>query len=380
MPWSRTNAPTSHPSVFMHLFTTLAISLFPALAFGQSPRDLVGTWFTPTGDGGIAYITFLDDGTYYHTEDGTADDSGHPGLEAGTYTWNTMTGALSAIPTVDQNGEWGLSNQDPAVKYFVQNGRLELVDGEDTYILQRPASSAAAIVGSWVIISEGRPAVIIFLADGTYRHTEVGASVGGGFSGMEKGTYVWNSTTGAFSATPTLDQNGEWGLSHQQAPLRITASGDQLTILEGSLTFVGQRADATTALSVFLGDASIPYNQRAPLADPDGDGISNLMEYALGLVPNTPSTIGLPSAAAAFNPATGKNHLTLTMTLNATAAGILLTPQVSSNLTNWNSGASQIETVSDTEFNGVRTWIVRDLTPIGSQPGGRFLRLSVSQP
>ena len=88
MPWSRTNAPISHPSVFMHLFTTLAISLFPALAFGQNQRDLVGTWFTPTEDGGIAYITFLDDGTYHHTEDGTADDSGHPGLEVGTYTWN----------------------------------------------------------------------------------------------------------------------------------------------------------------------------------------------------------------------------------------------------------------------------------------------------
>jgi hypothetical protein len=72
----------------MHLFTTLAISLFPALAFGQNQRDLVGTWFTPTEDGGIAYITFLDDGTYHHTEDGTADDSGHPGLEVGTYTWN----------------------------------------------------------------------------------------------------------------------------------------------------------------------------------------------------------------------------------------------------------------------------------------------------
>jgi hypothetical protein len=281
---------------------------------------------------------------------------------------------------VDQNGEWGLSNQDPAVKYFVVDGQLELVDGVNTYILQRPASSAAAIVGSWVFISDGRPAVIIFLADGTYRHTEVGASVGGGFSGMEKGTYVWNSTTGAFSATPTLDQNGEWGLSHPLAPLSISVAGDQLTILEGSLSFVGQRANATTALSAFLGDASIPYNQRGPLDDPDGDGISNLMEYALGLSPNSANVAGLPTAAPAFNPVTGKDHLTLIMTLNADATGIVLTPQVTSSLSGWNSGGSHIQTVSDTTSNGVRTLVVRDLTPIGDDPGGRFMRLSVSHP
>jgi hypothetical protein len=198
---------------------------------------------------------------------------------------------------------------------------------------------------------------------------------------MEEGTYVWNSTTGAFTATPILDQNGEWGLSHPLSPLVISASGDQLTILEGSLRFDGQRADATTALSAYLGDASIPYNQRGPLDDPDGNGISNLMGYALGLAPNSASVSGLPTGALTFNPATGKNHLVLTMTLNANATGIILTPEVTSNLSSgWNSGNFHIQTVSDTVSNGVRTWVVRDLTPIGSGSGSRFLRLSVSQP
>lgn len=261
----------------------------------KDPYDLVGTWTTPTEDGGIAYITFLDDGSYHHTEDGTAVGSGNPGLEIGTYTWNTTTGAISTEPTVDQNGEWGLSHNAPDIKFFVSGGQLTVTENGDSFTLNRPAASSSAIVGTWVIISEGRPAVIVFLADGTYRHSEAGAPVGDGISGMEKGTYVWNPTTKAFTATATLDQNGDWGLSHPLAPLTITVSGDQITVLEGSITFVGQRANSTTALSSFLRDSSIAYNQRGPLNDFDADDVSNSLEYALGLDPIKSDPTGLPS-------------------------------------------------------------------------------------
>ena len=79
------------------------------------------------------------------------------------------------------------------------------------------------------------------------------------------------------------------------APFTVSVSGDQLTLLEGSDPFVGQRADSTTVLSLFLSDASIPYNQRGTLDDFDDDGVSNALEYALNLDPITSDPAGLPS-------------------------------------------------------------------------------------
>ncbi len=47
-------------------------------------------------------------------------------------------------------------------------------------------------------------------------------------------------------------------------------------------------------LADYLAAAGIPVAQRGPDADPDGDGLTNLLEYALGLAPNTSSNNGLP--------------------------------------------------------------------------------------
>lgn len=45
-------------------------------------------------------------------EDGNPlpDPSGQDGLEKGTYTWTSVTGAFSTNTAVNTNGEWGLWN------------------------------------------------------------------------------------------------------------------------------------------------------------------------------------------------------------------------------------------------------------------------------
>jgi hypothetical protein len=57
-----------------------------------------------------------------------------------------------------------------------------------------------------------------FFADGSYIHGQEANEFG--FSGIERGTYSWDSVTGVLIATSIIiDTNGESGLSHPQGIL-----------------------------------------------------------------------------------------------------------------------------------------------------------------
>lgn len=53
-------------------------------------------------------------------------------------------------------------------------------------------------------------------------------------------------------------------------------------------------AEETDPFDSFLADAGVPEGQRAPTDDPDGDGLPNLLEYALGLDPLLPNDTDTP--------------------------------------------------------------------------------------
>lgn len=113
-------------------------------------------------------------------------------------------------------------------------------------------------------------------------------------------------------------------------------------------------------------------------ADPDQDGILNLMEYALGLPPRTSGAQGLPVAGQIT--ASGKQYLTLTYTSVIADTDISYVPQVSGDLTTWSSGPGYLASVSVTNNPGglTQTVTVRDLVPIGADLAGqRFVRLEV---
>jgi hypothetical protein len=108
-------------------------------------------------------------------------------------------------------------------------------------------------------------------------------------------------------------------------------------------------------------------------AAPAGDGVVNLIKYALGLDPFTATQAGeLP--AGNIEEELGQSYAALAANRSAQAPDITYVVEVSGDLTTWASGPGNTVTLQDTPTQ----LVVRDATPLGAEP--RFLRLVVSNP
>jgi hypothetical protein len=109
-------------------------------------------------------------------------------------------------------------------------------------------------------------------------------------------------------------------------------------------------------------------------ASPAGDGIPNLIKYALGLNPLAVAAAGqLPLAS--LRESDGNVYLTLTANRAAIAPDVTYLAQVSGDLINWVSGGTNTVTLT----NVPTQLVVRDNVP-ASAAGQRYIRLSVSSP
>ncbi len=108
-------------------------------------------------------------------------------------------------------------------------------------------------------------------------------------------------------------------------------------------------------------------------ADPDGDGLRNLLEYALGANPTNTTSGVQPSYL--FTTASGLTYLALDVTRAAIAPDVSYIVEVSPDLAQWFSGPAYT-----TELTNTSTLLrVRDNTPISAAPQ-RFMRLKITQP
>jgi rhamnogalacturonan endolyase len=110
-------------------------------------------------------------------------------------------------------------------------------------------------------------------------------------------------------------------------------------------------------------------NVIGPSADPDGDSLSNLVEYLLGTNPAVPDSAG----AAMSSAADGDGNLVLTFRLSKNLTGVTYSVQQSTDLVNWTDTGVTPTVQSD---QGAYT-IMQAVVPLGSN-AKLYLRLNVT--
>jgi Immunoglobulin I-set domain len=156
-------------------------------------------------------------------------------------------------------------------------------------------------------------------------------------------------SAGTRVATLTLTNNDS-----DESPFTLTLNGTALA------------PPSLTAFETYLSNAGVPTNLRGINDDPDGDGVSNLMEFALGRLPNTPDATPLPAAVLSG----GVLSYTYTRAQPVHVVYSVKTTPTLSTSTPWTAtGVDQ----GTPDVNGLTT----ASTPMGTDLR-RFLRLEVS--
>ncbi|MFT5190405.1 MAG: hypothetical protein ACI9DF_003160 [Verrucomicrobiales bacterium] len=139
-----------------------------------------------------------------------------------------------------------------------------------------------------------------------------------------------------------------------------------------------------TSFSMTLGewvrDQFTTIEQADPLvsdvqADPDGDRLVNLIEYGLGLTPETYND----APEGRIGSEAGMDYLALRYTRITSAADLTFIVETGNDLTGWVETTIQIGPIIDHE-NGTETLVIPDTQPIQTASlERRFMRLRIRQ-
>lgn len=183
-------------------------------------------------------------------------------------------------------------------------------------------------------------------------------------NGNGRGTFTW---------TPASNQTGNY-------PIQFTASDGKLadhktpviTVTAGSLL-----NDWKNRYFPGITDPNIIGDN----ADPDGDGLTNLVEYALGLDPTNPNSDGSPDIITVD--VGGQTYLALSyvgrtddanLQFSVVAANSTTTPDA-----DWQALTDDYPADQSGVPSGFKKVIIRDNVPIDGTKPKRFLRLGVTE-
>jgi len=172
---------------------------------------------------------------------------------------------------------------------------------------------------------------------------------------------------------------------HRHMHWAFTAKGVYEVVLTASMLLVANDEGSRTTsdpqtlifavgvpdMELWLLERGVDPGELGEMDSPAGDGVANLLKYALGL----PPLVAVGSCVEPMNFADGgEEFLALDVALNPQAQGIEVWVETSSDLVNWNSGAGHTVTLEKTAGR----IHVRDALAAGDA-ARRFIRLAVER-
>jgi len=148
--------------------------------------------------------------------------------------------------------------------------------------------------------------------------------------------------------------------------------------------------DGTNSITVTAADTAVPPNTTTttvsvfriatPAGDPNDNGISALLEHALGIPAGTANARAmLPAAVTETDSGSGQKFLCLEYRRRIQRAGLSYVIETSADLLTWDdTGASVVEKSVVPSGDGITETVVVRVTPAIDLGGAKFVRLRVT--